>query len=49
MTYEQEMADLDRQARAELETFEAVEEQLARLLPAAQRLALSTRSPVLRA
>ena len=41
MTYEnQKMADLDRQARAEVETFEATEEQLARPLPAAQRLAL---------
>jgi hypothetical protein len=41
MTYEnQKMADLDRQARAEVETFEATEEQFARPLPAAQRLAL---------
>ena len=40
MIYEQRMADLDWQARAELETFEAVEEQLAGLLPASERLAL---------
>jgi hypothetical protein len=43
MTYEQKMADLDRQARAEVETFEATEEPLARPLPAAQRLALERR------
>ena len=40
MTYERKIADLDRRARAEVETFEATEEQLARPLPAAQRLAL---------
>ena len=44
MTYKQKMADLDRQARAEVEAFEATEEQLAGVT--LRTLPQSTRAPV---